>query len=84
MTKKDWLLLFIKILGLYVVVVQLGTFITTLSSLIIVLSKNPDFHALPSQVWQIPLSSGLVIIFGIFLACKSDTVADMISGDEKP
>ena len=84
MTKKDWLLLFIKILGLYIIAIHLGMFITTISSLIVVLIQNHNFQALPSPAWQTPLSTGLVITLGLFMACKSDAVAEMISGDEKP
>lgn len=85
MNKTDWLQLFLKALGLYLIVNNIPTFVTTTFSLVMVLSQgaNPSLNASRLFLWQGPIVSVLSIGIGVFLIVQTKSLAAWALGFDK-
>jgi hypothetical protein len=81
--KTDWLHLFIKALGLYLIVNNIPTLVTTTFSLVMVLSQaaNPNLNASRLFLWQGPIVSIFSIGIGLFLILQTKPIARWALGD---
>ena len=80
MTKHDWLVLFVRVLGLYLIGTYLGSFVASLVACVaVILQKTPtDIY-----VWKAPMVSGIVLIIGLVLVFAAPGVARVIEGDDR-
>lgn len=86
MTKKDWTVLFIRILGLYLIATHIATFAVTTASLIInATTQTPEAARLASQtyIWSGPFASLFVLLIGGSLIIKAQTVAAALLKKDK-
>lgn len=85
MTKNDWTVLFVRVVGLYLVATHLATFTTTTASLIVALSQAMDKRQVLSNIysWQGPVVSALVLVIGLLLIFRASTVSTMIQKNDK-
>jgi hypothetical protein len=73
MTKDDWTILFVRLVGLYLLVTHLATFATTTAGLILALTQNPRGPN-TLYIWQSPVVSLIVLLVAIFLITKAATI----------
>ena len=85
MTKKDWTVLFIRILGLYLIATHIATFAVTTATLLISTTQTPEAARAASQayMWSGPFASLLVLLIGGSLIIKAQTVATMLLKKDK-
>ena len=84
MTRDDWTLIAVRILGLYLIGIHLGPFITAISTLIIVLTQSPNFQTMPVITWQSPVVTTIGLVVGLVLVSQSRAVAATLQkGDKK-
>ncbi len=85
MTKKDWTILFIRILGLYLVATHVATVAVTTASLIIASNQTPEAGRAASQayMWSGPFAALFVLLIGGTLILKAETVATMLLKKDK-
>jgi hypothetical protein len=85
MTKNDWTVLFVRVVGLYLVATHLASFVTTSASLIVALTQAMDRRQVTANiyVWQGPVVSGLVLIIGLLLILKASTVSAAIQKHDR-
>lgn len=85
MNKTDWLHLFLKALGLYLIVNNIPTFVTTTFSLVMVVSQgaNPNLSASRLFLWQGPIVSVFSILIGLFLIYQTKSLAAWALGVDK-
>lgn len=83
MTRDDWTLISVRVLGLYLIANYLAPFIAAVSTLIIVLSQNQNLHAMPTTTWQSPLITTLCIIIGCVLVTNSRAIATALQKSDK-
>lgn len=83
MTKDDWTLILVRLLGLYLIGTHLGAFITAVSTLIIVVSREPNLQNMPINTWQAPVVTTIGLVVGILLATKSRAVAAALQKSDK-
>lgn len=74
MNKNDWTILFVRLLGLYLVAIHIATFATTAATLAIVLTQGPKGVPINYSVWQAPTVSLLILVIGIFLIAKAPAI----------
>jgi len=86
MNKDDWTVLFVRVVGLYLVATHLATFTTTTASLIIALTQSAQGAHPPVAIylWQGPVVSGLVLVIGLFLILRASAVSKAIQKNDKP
>ncbi len=77
MTKHDWTVLLIRILGLYFLATHLATFITTTATLGITIYSNPK-QPLNLFMWQGPFASAIILILASVLISKADKIATFL------
>ena len=85
MNKDDWTVLFVRVVGLYLVATHLATFTTTAASLIIALTQAIDTRQVTSNIylWQGPVVSGLVLVIGLLLIFKATTISAIIQKNDR-
>lgn len=85
MTKNDWTVLFVRVVGLYLVATHLASFVTTSASLIVALTQAMDRRQVTANIyiWQGPVVSGLVLIIGLLLILKASTVSAAIQKHDR-
>lgn len=85
MTKNDWTVLFVRVVGLYLVATHLASFVTTSASLIVALTQVMDKRQVTANIylWQGPVVSGLVLIIGLLLILKASTVSAAIQKHDR-
>jgi hypothetical protein len=85
MTKNDWTVLFVRVVGLYLVATHLASFVTTSASLIVAFTQAMDKRQVTASIylWQGPVVSGLVLIIGLLLILKASTVSTAIQKHDK-
>ncbi len=86
MNKNAWTVLFVRVVGLYLVATHLATFATTTASLLIALTHAVDTRQVTSNIylWQGPVVSGLVLVIGLLLIFKASAVSAIIQKNDKP
>ena len=86
MSKNDWTVLFVRVVGLYLVATHLATFATTTASLIITLTQSADVRKIPVNIylWQGPVVSALVLLIGLLLIFKASAVSTSIQKHDRP
>ena len=86
MNKNDWTVLFVRVVGLYLVATHLATFTTTTASLIIALTQAPVTRQVAANIylWQGPVVSGLVLVIGLLLIFKAAAVSAIIQKNDRP
>ena len=86
MNKNDWTVLFVRVVGLYLVATHLATFTTTTASLIIALTQAAEGTHPPVNIylWQGPVVSALVLVIGLFLILRASAVSTAIQKNDKP
>ncbi|MCX6970440.1 MAG: hypothetical protein NTV93_09845 [Verrucomicrobia bacterium] len=79
MTKNDWTVLFVRVVGLYLVATHLASFVTTSASLIVALTQAMDKRQVSANIymWQGPVVSGLVLIL------KASTISTAIQKHDR-
>lgn len=83
MNKNDWTILFVRVVGLYLVVTHLATFATTAASLAIALTQAVDRRQVAIYLWQGPVVSALVLAIGLLLIFKASTISAIIQKNDK-
>ena len=85
MNKDDWTVLFVRVVGLYLVATHLATFATTTASLLIALNQSAPGARPPINIylWQGPVVSALVLVIGLFLILKASAVSAAIQKHDK-
>lgn len=83
MTKKDWTILFVRLLGLYLIGTHLATFATTSASLIITLLSGSPGRSIQLSLFQVPVISLIALLVGLFLVLKASTVTAMLEKHDK-
>jgi hypothetical protein len=85
MTKNDWTVLFVRVVGLYLVATHLASFVTTTASLVVALTQVMDKRQVTANiyVWQGPVVSGLVLVIGLLLILKASTVSTAIQKHDR-
>jgi len=86
MNKDDWTILFVRVVGLYLVATHLATFTTTTASLIIALTQAASTRQVAANIylWQGPVVSGLVLVIGLLLIFKASAVSAIIQKNDRP
>lgn len=77
MNKTDWLQLFLKALGLYLIATPLPALVSTSFSLVMVLSQGGNSQISASQLflWQGPIVAVVSILIGLVLIYQSKALA---------
>ena len=85
MTKNDWTILFVRVVGLYLIATHLASFVTTTASLVVALTQVMDKRQVTANiyVWQGPVVSGLVLVIGLLLILKASTVSTAIQKHDR-
>ena len=85
MNKDDWTILFVRVVGLYLVATHLATVTTTTASLIIALAQAPGNRQVTANIylWQGPVVSVLVLVIGLLLIFKATAVSAIIQKNDK-
>jgi hypothetical protein len=83
MTRDDWTLIAVRVLGLYLIGTQLGAFITSVSTLIIVVTRDPNLQNMPVSAWQAPVITTIVLVAGIVFVTKSRSIATWLQKSDK-
>jgi len=85
MNKNDWTVLFVRVVGLYLVATHLATFTTTAASLIIALAQGAGTRQVAANIylWQGPVASGLVLLIGLFLVLRASAVSRAIQNNDR-
>lgn len=85
MTKDDWTVLFVRVVGLYLVATHFAAFATTTATLLIALKQSTEGAHQPVSiyVWQGPVVSSLVLAVGLFLILKASAVSAAIQRSDK-
>lgn len=83
MTRDDWTLIAVRVLGLYLIGTQLGAFITAVSTLIIVVSREPNLQNMPVSAWQAPVITTIALVAGIVFVTKARTIATSLQKADK-
>jgi hypothetical protein len=83
MTRDDWTLISVRFLGLYLIATYLGSFITAVSTLIIVLSQSPDYRNMPITTWQAPIVTTIALTIGCVLVSQSRSIATVLQKADK-
>lgn len=74
MNKNDWTILFVRLLGLYLVAIHIATFATTAATLVIVLTQGPKNVPVSYSVWQAPTVSLFILLIGLLLIAKAPSI----------
>lgn len=84
MSKNDWTVLFVRVVGLYLVATHLATFAITAASLIITLmqTKGAGLTTANLYVWQGPFVSTLALIIGLLLIFQAGPIAAAIQRND--
>ena len=85
MNKDDWTVLFVRVVGLYLVATHLATFTATTASLVIALAQPAGTRQVTASIylWQGPVVSGLVLVIGLFLILRASAVSKAIQKNDK-
>lgn len=83
MTKDDWTVLFVRVVGLYLVATHTATFATTTSSLIVAMMESSAGRQPNIYLWQGPLVSALVLVIGLLLIFKASAISKAIQKNDK-
>ena len=85
MTKNDWTVLFVRLVGLYLVATHFATFATTTASLVVALTNAVDPRQVTNNIylWQGPVVSALVLASGLLLIFKASTVSAIIQKNDR-
>ena len=85
MTKKDWTILFIRILGLYLIATHIATFAVTTASLVIAATQTQEVARAAGQayMWTGPFASAMVLLIGVLLIAKANGVASILLKTDK-
>jgi len=85
MNKKDWLLVALKVLGVYFIAAHLPTLLTTTFTLVLVLTQkaSPALSASTVYLWQGPVVSALAVCAGLLLAFQTKDFVGWLLKDEK-
>ena len=82
MTKEDIAYLAAKLLGLYLTITHLVSFIVSSISLIWLIQQSGESFARQAfYMWQAPVSSFLVLLLGFILLMKTRRVCSLIFKD---
>ena len=84
MSKDDWTVLFVRVVGLYLVATHLATFTTTTASLIVALTQAAGRQP-PATIdlWQGPVVSALVLVIGLLLIFRASAVSKAIQKNDR-
>ena len=86
MNKHDWLLVALKVLGVYLIAAHLPTLLTTTFTLVTILTQKatPALSAATVYMWQGPVVSALGVCIGLLLTFQTaDFVRLILKGDHK-
>ena len=83
MSKDDWTVLFVRVVGLYLVATHLATFATTTASLILALTQAPAGRPPNIYLWQGPVVSALVLVIGLLLIFRASAVSKAIQKNDR-
>jgi len=85
MSKDDWTVLFVRVVGLYLVATHLAAFVTTTASLLIALKQSAEGAHPPVNIylWQGPVVSSIVLAIGLFLILRASAVSAAIQKSDK-
>ena len=86
MSKHDWLLVSLKVLGVYMIATHLPTLLTTTFTLVMILTQNanPALSASTVYMWQGPVVSALSVCVGLLLTFQTaDLVGLILKNDKK-
>lgn len=84
MTKSDWLTLFIRILGLYLIGTHFASFVTTTSSLIVLATRPGGLRAVTEiYPYQGPVVSAIVLAVGLVFLFRAPLFTAMIERRDK-
>jgi len=84
--KNDWTVLFVRVVGLYLVATHFATFTTTTASLILALTQSVGTRQVTSNIflWQGPAVSGLVLVIGLLIIFKATIISAIIQKNDRP
>ncbi len=85
MNKQDWLLVSLKVLGVYMVTAHLPTLLTTTFTLVMIFTQNttPALSASTVYMWQGPVVSALAVCVGLLLTFQTADLVSLILKNEK-
>lgn len=85
MNKHDWLLVSLKVLGVYVIAVNLPTLLTTTFTLVMILTQKatPALSAATIYMWQGPVVSALAVCVGLLLTFQTADIVGLILKNDK-
>ena len=83
MSRDDWTLISVRVLGLYLIGTHLGPFITSVSTLLIVLSRESHLQNMPVTTWQAPLITTIGMVVGLVLTTQSRAIATVLLKSDK-
>ncbi len=86
MSKNDWTVLFVRVVGLYLVATHLATFAITTASLVITLlqTKGAAFNAASLYAYQGPFVSILALLIGLLMIFQAGPIAAAIQKNDLP
>lgn len=85
MNKQDWLLVSLKVLGVYMIAAHLPTLLTTSFTLVMILTQNatPALSASTVYMWQGPVVSALAVCVGLLITFQTADIVGMILKNDK-
>jgi hypothetical protein len=83
MTKTDWTVLFIRLVGLYLIATHFAIFVAGISVVIVVLKQAGMARAGDLQLWQSPAVAAIALAVGLFLVFKARIVTQVIEKHDK-
>jgi len=83
--KQDWLLVSLKVLGVYMIAAHLPTLLTTSFTLVMILTQNatPALSASTVYMWQGPVVSALAVCVGLLITFQTADIVGMILKNDK-
>ena len=86
MSKNDWTVLFVRVVGLYLVATHLAAFATTTASLIIALTHAVGARQVAANIylWQGPVVSALTLGIGLLLVLNARSVGTILQKNDAP
>lgn len=80
MTKKDWTVLFIRILGLYLIAMHIATFTVSTAKLVLAATETQEVARAAGQayMWSGPFAAAMMLVIGVLLIAKANGVAAIL------
>lgn len=73
MTKHDWLVLFLRVTGLYFLVTHFSAFVSGVLGLVALYNKAPA--RVDILAWQMPVAAAIVLGAGLVLLLRAPSLA---------